>query len=183
MLAIIGGVTILLLLVAVMSGRASPLSALIVLPVIAAIIGGHGAEIGTYIVHGIQNIAPVTGMIVFAILFFGIVTDAGLFEPLIRRMLRLAGSSPTRVVVATSVVAMIVHLDGAGAVTFLVTVTAFLPVYERLGIDRRVLACSVSVAAGVANMLPWGGPTLRAASALNIPVMGLFWPPAPIQLI
>jgi len=183
MLAIIGGTTILLLLVAVMSGRVSALAALIVLPVFAAIIGGHGAEIGTYIVQGIENIAPVTGMIVFAILFFGIVTDAGLFEPLIRGMLRLAGSSPTRVVMATSVVAMIVHLDGAGAVTFLVTVTAFLPVYERLGIDRRVLACSVSVAAGVANMLPWGGPTLRAASALNIPVMDLYLPLVPIQLI
>lgn len=183
MLALIGGATILLLLVAVISGRVSPLAALIVLPMFAAIIGGHGAEIGTYIVQGIENIAPVTGMIVFAILFFGIVTDAGLFEPLIRRMLRLAGSSPTRVVMATSVVAMIVQLDGAGAVTFLVTVTAFLPVYERLGIDRRVLACSVSVAAGVANMLPWGGPTLRAASALNIPVMDLYWPLVPIQLI
>ena len=183
MLALIGGATILLLLVAVMSGRVSPLAALIVLPVIAATIGGHGAEIGTYVVHGIENIAPVTGMIVFAILFFGIVTDAGLFEPLIRAMLRLAGSSPTRVVVATSVVAMIVHLDGAGAVTFLVTVTAFLPVYERLGMDRRVLACAVSVAAGVANMLPWGGPTLRAASALNVPVMDLYWPLVPIQLV
>src|SRR5688500_11177159 len=98
MLAIIGGSTILLLLVAVMSGGVSPLAALIVLPVAAAIAGGHGGEVGTYIVRGIESIAPVTGMIVFAILFFGIVTDAGLFEPLIRGMLRLAGSSPTRVV-------------------------------------------------------------------------------------
>jgi citrate-Mg2+:H+ or citrate-Ca2+:H+ symporter, CitMHS family len=122
-------------------------------------------------------------MTVFAILFFGIVTDAGLFEPLIRGMLRLAGSSPTRVVIATSLLATIIHLDGAGAVTFLVTITAFLPIYERLGIDRRVLACTVAVAAGVANMLPWGGPTLRAASALNIPVMDLYWPLAPIQLV
>jgi citrate-Mg2+:H+ or citrate-Ca2+:H+ symporter, CitMHS family len=183
MLALIGGITILLLLVAVMSGRVAPIAALIVLPVIAAIVGGHAAEMGTYIVRGIENIAPVTGMTVFAILFFGIVTDAGLFEPLIRGMLRLAGSDPTRVVMATSVLASIIHLDGAGAVTFLVTVTAFLPIYERLGIDRRVLACTVAVAAGVANMLPWGGPTLRAASALNIPVMDLYWPLAPIQLV
>jgi CitMHS family citrate-Mg2+:H+ or citrate-Ca2+:H+ symporter len=183
MLALIGGVTILLLLVAVMSGRVSPIAALIVLPVSAAIVGGHGAEMGAYIVRGIESIAPVTGMTVFAILFFGIVTDAGLFEPLIRGMLRLAGSNPTRVVMATSVLATIIHLDGAGAVTFLVTITAFLPIYERLGIDRRVLACTVAVAAGVANMLPWGGPTLRAASALNIPVMDLYWPLAPIQLV
>lgn len=183
MLALLGGATILLLLVAVMAGRSSPITALIVLPVIAAIIAGHGAELGTYIVHGIESIAPIVALMVFAILFFGVVTDAGLFEPLIRGMLRLAGSSPTRVVVATSVVAMIVHLDGAGAVTFLVTVTAFLPMYERLGIDRRVLACVVSVAAGVANMLPWGGPTLRAASALDIPVMDLYWPLVPIQIV
>lgn len=181
--AIVGGGTILVLLAAIMSGRVSPLVALILFPIAAALVTGHGAATGSYIVQGIQNMAPIIGMFVFAILFFGILTDAGLFEPLIARMLKFAGSNPTRIVVATTVVATIVHLDGAGAVTFLITVTAFLPVYERLGIDRRVLACAASVAAGVANILPWGGPTLRAAAALNVPVMDLYKPLIPIQLV
>jgi len=181
--ALLGAATILAVLAAILSGRMAPLVALVVFPMVAAVLGGHAAAVGDYVVHGVRDMAPVVGLFVFAILFFGVLTDAGLFEPLVRRMLRLAGSSPTRIVVATAVVAALVHLDGAGAVTFLVTVTAFLPVYERLGLDRRVLACVVAAAAGVANMLPWGGPTLRAASALGVPVADIYRPLVPVQLV
>lgn len=181
--AILGGTTILVLLATIMSGRMSPLAALTLLPIAASILAGHGTQTGTYILHGIEAMAPIIGLLVFAILFFGIVTDAGLFDPLIAGMLKFAGSDPLRIVIATTVVATIVHLDGAGAVTFLVTVTAFLPVYERLRMDRRVLACVVSAAAGVANMLPWGGPTLRAAAAIDVPLMELYKPLIPIQLV
>jgi CitMHS family citrate-Mg2+:H+ or citrate-Ca2+:H+ symporter len=181
--ALLAGGTIVVLLVLIMSGRTSPLVALVAVPVAAALLGGHGAEVGGYIVKGVESLSPVIGMFVFAVLFFGIVMDAGLFEPLIAAMLRVAGSSPTRIVVATAIVAAIVHLDGAGAVTFLVTVAAFAPVYDRLGLDRRVLACAAALAAGVANMLPWGGPTLRAAAALGVPVLELYRPLIPVQLV
>ena len=50
---------------------------------------------------------------------------------------------------------LLVHLDGSGAVTFLVTIPVMLPLYDRLGMDRRVLACAVSMAAGV-DFLPRG---------------------------
>ena len=78
--------------------------------------------------------------------------------------------------------ASLVHLDGSGAVTFLVTVPAMLPLYERLGMDRRVLAAAAALGAGVMNVLPWGGPTLRAAGALKVPVAALYRPLVPVQL-
>jgi len=67
-------------------------------------------------------------------------------------------------------------------VTFLVTVPAMLPLYDRLGLDRRVLACVVSLAAGV-NFLPWTGPVLRASAALQIPAASLFMPLLPVQAV
>ena len=88
-------------------------------------------------------------------------TDAGLLDPVIDRILRTVGTRPRRIVVGTALLALVVHLDGSGAVTFLVTIPAMLPLYERLGMDRRVLACAASLAAGV-NFLPWTGPTVRA---------------------
>ena len=182
MLALLGVLTIVVMLVAIMTKRLSPMVALIAIPTIAALLGGAGFETSKYIVTGIKNIAPIVGMFVFAILFFGILKDAGLLDPIIDRVLKVVGVRPARIVLGSAVLAAIVHLDGSGAVTFLVTIPAFLPLYERLNMDKRVLACVVAGAAGVANILPWGGPTLRAAAALNVPVTDVYLPMMPAQI-
>lgn len=182
MLALIGALAVVSLLALILSNRTSPLSALILVPVIAALLVGLGAAVPGYIVAGIAKIAPVAGMFVFAILFFGIMTDVGLLAPLVSLVLRLVGDKPTRIAVGTALLALLIHLDGSGAVCFLVTIPALRPLYDRLGMDRRVLACTASMAAGV-NFLPWTGPTLRAAAALKVPVTTLFTPMIGVQLV
>ena len=182
MLGLLGLLTVLTLLAVIVSGRASPLVALVVVPIAAALAGGFGLATATFIVSGIQQIAPVAAMFVFAILYFGIIADAGTLDPVINGILRAVGARPTRVVVGSAVLALLVHLDGSGAVTFLVTVPAMLPLYDRLAIDRRVLACVVSMAAGV-NFLPWTGPMIRASASLHVPVTDLFRPLIPVQLV
>jgi CitMHS family citrate-Mg2+:H+ or citrate-Ca2+:H+ symporter len=160
----------------------TPLVALIVLPVLAALAGGFGLQTGAFALAGIKDTAPVAAMFVFAILFFGVMTDAGLLDPIVGGVLRAVGLHPTRIVVGSALLALVAHLDGSGAVTFLVTVPAMLPLYDRLGLDRRVLACVVSLAAGV-NFLPWTGPVLRASAALQIPAATLFTPLMPVQAV
>ena len=182
MLATLGVITILCLLVAVMSKRLSPLVALIALPIIAALIGGFGLQTSAFIITGIKNVAPVVGMFVFAILFFGVMTDAGMLDPIIDRILKRVGTRPTRIVMGTALLALLVHLDGSGAVTFLVTIPAMLPLYTRLGMDKRILACVTAMAAGV-NFLPWTGPVLRSSAALHVPVADLFQPLIPVQIV
>ena len=181
MLALIGAITIVALLIAILSNRVSPLTALILVPVAAALVLGMGASVPGYILDGIGKIAPVAGMFVFAILFFGVMTDAGVLAPLVGLTLKLVGRKPSRITVGTAVLALLIHLDGSGAVCFLVTIPALRPLYDELGMDRRILACTASMAAGV-NFLPWTGPTLRASAALKIPVSELFTPMIPAQL-
>ncbi|WP_211463065.1 CitMHS family transporter [Collimonas silvisoli] len=181
MLALLGFITIVTLLAAILTKKMSPLVALIAIPIAAALIGGFGLDTSKFIVSGITNIAPVAGMFVFAILFFGIVTDAGMLDPIISAILRIVGSRPTRIVPGTALLALLIHLDGSGAVTFLVTIPAMLPLYQRLGIDKRILACVASLAAGV-NFLPWTGPMIRASAALHIPVSEIFAPLIPVQI-
>jgi CitMHS family citrate-Mg2+:H+ or citrate-Ca2+:H+ symporter len=181
-LALLGLLTIVVLLVAIISKKMSPLVALIAVPTVAALVGGFGITTGKFIVHGIKDVAPVVGMFVFAILFFGVMTDAGLLDPIIARILRRVGTHPPRIVMATALLALLVHLDGSGAVTFLITVPAMLPLYERLGMDRRVLACAAAMAAGV-NFLPWTGPTIRASAALKLSPTALFKPLIPVQAV
>jgi citrate-Mg2+:H+ or citrate-Ca2+:H+ symporter, CitMHS family len=182
MLAALGVVTVVALLVLIVGRLASPLVALIAVPVLASLAGGFGLSTAKFIVAGIQQIAPVAAMFVFAILYFGIITDAGTLEPIINAILRAVGMRPARVVVGSALLALLVHLDGSGAVTFLVAVPAMLPLYDRLRIDRRILACVVSMAAGV-NFLPWTGPMIRASASLHVPVARLFRPLVGVQLV
>jgi CitMHS family citrate-Mg2+:H+ or citrate-Ca2+:H+ symporter len=179
MLALAGLLTILALQALIVFRKTTPLVALIVAPVAAALLAGFGLETGKFVTTGIQGIAPVVAMFVFAILFFGVMSDAGLFDPLIERVLRLVGDKPSWIVPGTALLAALVHLDGSGAVTFLIVVPTLLPLYTRLGIDRRVLACAAALAAGVTNVLPWSGPTLRAAAALKLSVTDIFNPMLP----
>jgi citrate-Mg2+:H+ or citrate-Ca2+:H+ symporter, CitMHS family len=182
LLATLGMLTVVGLMAAILSKRVAPMVALVALPVVASLCAGFGLQTGRFMLAGIEAIAGVIGMFVFAILFFGVITDAGMLKPLIGWLLRVVGRRPSRIVPGTALLALLVHLDGSGAVTFLVTIPALLPLYEELGIDRRVLACVASLAAGV-NFLPWTGPMLRSSAALHIPVSNIFVPMIAVQVV
>lgn len=182
MLAILGFITIAGMVVAIASRRVSPLVALFLFPVTASLGAGFGLKTGTFALAGIETMAPVVAMFLFAILFFGILTDVGLVEPFVRILLRGVGKNPLLIVPGTALLALLLHLDGSGAVVFLVAIPTLLPLYRELGMDRRILACTVSMAAGV-NFLPWTGPTLRAASALHTSPLALFRPLIPVQIV
>lgn len=181
-MAILAASSIAILVAAILWNRCSPMVALVLVAAGVGLAAGHGAETGQLMVDGVAKIAPVAAMFVFAILFFGVMTDAGVLAPIVAQVLRLVGENPVRIVMGTAFLGLLIHLDGSGAVCFLVVIPAMAPLYDRLHLDKRVLACVVSMAAGV-NFLPWTGPTLRAASALGLPVLQIFRPMLPVQLV
>jgi CitMHS family citrate-Mg2+:H+ or citrate-Ca2+:H+ symporter len=183
MLAILGFLSIALLLGLILSKRATPLVALVVVPLLAGLAAGQAAGLGGFVTSGIQQTAPVAATFVFAIVYFGVMADAGMLDPAVDGVLRVVGSDPVRIVIGSAVLAALAHLDGSGASTFLLVIPALLPLYRRLGMDRRVLACVVALAAGVMNMLPWGGPLLRASASLQVSVSDLFLPLMPVAAV
>ncbi len=183
MLTALGFATIAAILLLLISSRVTAIVALIGVPVVAAFIAGYGpGEVGEMISAGIGDIVGVVAMFVFAIIFFGVLRDAGMFDPIVRRILRFAGSNPVTVAVATALLAMVCHLDGSGATTFLITISALMPLYDALGMSRLVLATITGLAAGTMNMAPWGGPTARASSVVSIDANALWVPLLPAQL-
>ncbi|MDA0563184.1 citrate transporter [Streptomonospora sp. S1-112] len=183
MLTAMGFATIAAVLGLLLSNRVSAVAALTAAPVAAALVAGFGpAEVGEFAATGIAGVAGTTAMFVFAILYFGVMRDAGLFDPVVRRVLRFAGHNPVTIAVATVVLAMLAHLDGAGATTFLITIPAMLPLYDALGMRRLVLAALTGLGAGIMNMVPWGGPTARAATAIGVDANALWVPLIPAQL-
>ncbi|RSM46408.1 citrate transporter [Amycolatopsis balhimycina DSM 5908] len=182
MLAASGFVTIALFLVAVLSRRVSVLIALTALPILVAVVTGHGGALGTLVGGGLLKVAPVAIMITFAVLYFSLMIDVGLFDPAVARVLRWAKGDPLKITVGTAMLTLLVALDGDGASTFLITVSALLPIYKRLGMRPLVLAGVVCLGAGVMNMVPWGGPTARAMAALHLTSGDIFVPAIPAMV-
>ncbi|MFJ8064518.1 CitMHS family transporter [Psychrobacillus sp. NPDC096426] len=182
MLALLGFGMIVTFLFLVITKRLSVVVAFIGVAIVFALIGGFGADMGEMMMAGILKVTPTAVMIVFAILYFGLMIDVGLFDPMINRILALVKGDPLKVVLATAVITILVGLDGDGSSTFMVSVTAMLPLYIRLGMSRLVLACVVALAAGVMNIIPWGGPLVRAAASLQVEVSDLFIPLIPVMV-
>ncbi len=182
MLALLGFLTIFVFLGLILTKKVSVIVSLILVPVFFALIGGFGSDLGDFMLDGIVGVAPTGIMLGFAILFFGVMNNAGLFDPLISRVLALVKGDPIKITIGTAVIAMVAHLDGSGASTFLITIPALLPLYDKLGMNRIILAGMVALGAGIMNLTPWGGPTARAAAALEVSTAVLFNPLIPAFL-
>ncbi|MEY9976881.1 CitMHS family transporter [Lysinibacillus sp. RC79] len=183
-LSIIGFLTIIIIVALLISGRVSPLVAMVIPPIVAAFIAGFNFdELGEFFSSGLSSVMNVAVMFIFAIIFFGIMQDVGLFEPLINKMIALSKGNIIVVAVITVIIAVVAQLDGSGASTFLITIPALLPLYLRLRMNPYLLLLLVGGAAAVINMIPWGGPLGRVASVLETDVTELWYPLITIQII
>lgn len=182
MLSILGFCMMATFLLLVITKRLSVVVAFVFVAVAFSLIGGFGADMGKMMMEGIIQVTPTAVMIVFAILYFGLMIDVGLFDPMISRILRFVKGDPLKVVLATAVITVLVGLDGDGSSTFMISVSAMLPLYKRLGMNRLVLACVVALAAGVMNIIPWGGPLVRASASLQVEINDLFIPLIPVMI-
>lgn len=179
MLTLLAYSMIIVFMALIMTGRATALIALIGVPIIFAVIGGFGAEIGPMVISGVRAIAPTGVLLLFAILYFGLMIDVGLFDPLIKFIVRLCKGDPMRVVVGSAILALIVSLDGDGSTTYLLCCSAMLPLHRRLGINPLILPCVTMLGNSIMNIAPWGGPTARVMSTLHLDVHQVFTPLIP----
>ncbi|AJW40717.1 citrate:proton symporter [Rhodococcus sp. 06-418-5] len=183
MLVILGFLMVAAFMFLILTKRATPVVALTLVPVIFGLLAGAGLGIGDMITDGIKSLAPTAALLFFAIIFFGIMIDVGLFDPLVRGILRLVRNDPMKLVVGTAILAMVVSLDGDGSTTFIIVTSALLPLYLKLGVSPVILTVVAGLANGTMNIIPWGGPTVRAASALGISPSDVFVPMVPSMIV
>ncbi|MFD7686011.1 CitMHS family transporter [Streptomyces sp. NPDC059781] len=183
MLTILGFAMIATFLVLIMMKKMSPIAALVLIPALFCVFVGKGAHLGDYVIDGVSSLAPTAAMLMFAIVYFGVMIDVGLFDPIVRGILRFCKADPMRIVVGTALLAAIVSLDGDGSTTFMITVSAMYPLYKRLKMSLVVMTGVAAMANGVMNTLPWGGPTARAATALKLDASDIFVPMIPALLV
>ncbi|GAB2542278.1 CitMHS family transporter [Gracilibacillus alcaliphilus] len=183
-LTIVGLVIIFSIVGLLISNKVSPIVGMIIIPIIGALIAGFGfQEIAVFLEKGSAQVMGVVIMFIFAILYFGIMQDIGLFNPFIRFMIVITRGNVVIVAIATALIGMIAQLDGAGASTFLLCIPALLPLYKELHMSRYLLLLLVALSAGVINMIPWGGPTARAATVIEADLIEYYLPLIPVQAI
>lgn len=183
MLMVLAFAMVAVFMTLIMTRRLSAMVALVLVPTMFALILGHGSDLGPMMLTGIKDIAATGIMLIFAILYFGVMIDAGLFEPVVDRVVAMVGDNPVRINLGVLCLAWIVGLDGDGSTTYMITVAAMLPIYRRLRLDVRVLACLTIMASAISNMLPWGGPVARAATALKLDAGQLFVSMLPAMVV
>jgi len=175
MLAVIGfGLMIVLMYVLIKEKMAPPL-AFIILPLIAAAAAGFGLEeIAGFIKTGMNTMLSTAVLFIFSISYFTMMSDAGLFDPIIDFLIKRTGKNVTTIFIAILLTTYVAHLDGSGATTFLIVVPAFLPICKKMGIRPQALLAAMCGAYGVMNLVPWGGPTMRASSVVGVEVGDLY---------
>lgn len=183
MLTILGFAMVTCFMYLIMTKRMSALIALIIVPTVFALAAGFYHGLGEMMLNGVKALAPTGVMLTFSILYFGLMIDAGLFDPLVRFILKIVRGDPLKVLVGTAILTLLVSLDGDSSTTYMIAVAAFLPLYRKLGMNVLAMTCLVNLASGIMNLSPWGGPTARAAAALRIDALDIFIPMLPAMFL
>ncbi|ALH94922.1 CitMHS family transporter [Acinetobacter equi] len=184
MLTVIGILIIVTIVTLLMAGKVNPILAMSIIPLIGAFIAGFTpSEISGFFEAGITKVTKVAVMFLFAILFFSILKELHVFDPLIKRMVTLTGGNVIVVAVVTAIIAGLVHLDGSGAATFLIIIPALLPLYRQLGMSPYLMLLLMAGSMGIMNMVPWGGPLGRASAVTGIDASTLWQSIIPVQII
>lgn len=184
--AVLGLAMVLTFMTLIMTKRMSAIAALLLIPILFGLAAGAGPKLGEMILTGVGQVAPTALMLSFAVLYFAIMMDAGLFDPLVRKVLSIVGEDPLRISLGTAILAMIVSIDGDGTTTVLIVVSAMLPVYHRIGMNPLILLTLLGLSNSLMNYVPWGGPAARAATAVRVDlgqVVGPMLAPAAVGLL
>lgn len=184
MVAIVGFIMIIAIVALLLKGKMSPIVVLAAIPTVAALLLGYNpVDVAGFIKDGISTTTSNGILFIFSVIYFGVMSDTGMFDVIVQKLVKLAGNNVIAVTVATAIIATIAHLDGTTATTVLITIPALYPVYKKMNIDTKILLCLTGACMGVMNLLPWGGPVARAATVLAMDANELWHILIPVQVL
>ncbi|WP_294148433.1 SLC13 family permease [uncultured Clostridium sp.] len=168
-------IMMVLIIILLFRGVSSPGVIFSTVPIIASLLMGFGpAEISGFIGEGLKAISGTLFLMVFAVLYFGLLHEAGVFQALIRLVMRFLGNSITGTMWVTALISVLTQLDGSGATTAICTIPTMRPVYEKQRIRCEALLLIESLASGILCLLPWAPGLCEAAAYVNVDVYELF---------
>lgn len=157
LLALTGFVMIGLLMYFLLKGKAIPVTLFVVLPIIGALINGFGiADITDYIKSGVSTTWGMAALFVFVITYFGIMTDVGMFDKLVKKLIKIANGRVLGILLVVVLVSILGHLDGNSPTTYLIVIPAMAPLCKKLNIRISTIMMVCTATITVMNLVPWG---------------------------
>lgn len=184
LMLITGIVMFVILTWCLLKNKFPPSVLFIILPTVAALVCGFGfKELGEYVASGLKSVVGTATLVAFSAMFFTLMKEAGVFDVIVRFILRFVTQSTFSVLLATLVIASVCSLDGNAYATLLVTVPALLPLYEKMNISRKTLLMLVTVGVGVTGITPWGGSLNRAIAVTHLDILDVYYKLIPLQVV
>ena len=181
--ALIGYAILAVMMMMILKKKAKAAFCFAILPVIGAFLCGFNpAQVLDFINKGEAKMWKTAILFIFSVCYFSTMNDAGLFDPLVKKLVKVAGHNVKMVMVATSLIAIVGHMDGASASTYLITIPVMLPIFKRMHLNPLMLLLLVGLSTGIMNLVPWGGPTIRAATAIGYDATQLWVEMIPMQI-
>lgn len=166
-----------------MRGKVSLAPIFVILPIIASLILGYNLnEINGYIGDGLKSVLNTAALFAFAVMYFSFLGDVGMFDVIVKRVMKYLGNKVELVLLMTVIVACISHLDGSGATTMLITIPTMLPIAKRMKIRPVAVLLMAVIASGAMNMTPWCSSVLRLTSATGTDPQELWHYVLPVQV-
>ena len=110
MVAVVGFAMIICIVALLLKGKMSPIVVLTVIPAVAALILGHGpVEIADFIKEGVKTTTNNGILFIFSVIYFGVMSDTGMFDVIVNFLVKKAGNNVIAVTVATAIIATIAH--------------------------------------------------------------------------
>ena len=152
----VAGFALMILIVALLLwGKSTPAVVFILLPILVGFaVGFNPTDMSEYIKAGVSSVSTTAILFIFAVLFFGVMNDAGVFDRIVNKVLKVVGGNVLLLMFATVLIAFIGHLDGSGATTLLIAIPPLLPIYKKMNVRPIVLLCITTLTMGVMNIVP-----------------------------
>ncbi|ONI39577.1 citrate:H+ symporter [Candidatus Epulonipiscium fishelsonii] len=165
-----------------LKNKATPLTLFILFPPLFALpLGFSIKEISEFATIGIHTTMSNALLFMFCIPYFSIMSDAGMFDKIIAKLLSKANDNVILIAVITIIMTLICQLGGAST-TALVAIPALLPIYKKLHMRVEVLALIIASGMGITNLVPWGAPTARVAIVLGVKATDIWQRVFPVQI-
>lgn len=196
MLSAIGFIMVIVMVALIIWGKVALPPILILLSTVAAIVLGVSGALGEvmgpleilsalrgYVDTGANSVLSTVLLFTFAIVYFNILSDAGMFDVIVGAVIKRMGNSVTAILLMTCFLAFISHLDGSGATTMLITIPTMLPLYKKMNVSPIILLGYVGLWSGVENMLPWTSALARVSASTGVDPYELWNALIPVQVV
>jgi len=182
MVTAVGFIMLSVIVALLLSNKMSIIPVFGIIPIVAALILGFNLkDIQGFMGDGFASVLNTIILFSFAVMFFSLLSDVGMFDVIVNRVMKYLGNNVLVVLYIACFVTIISHLDGSGATTALVTIPTMLPIFKKMKIRSACVVFVMSIMSGAMNVTPWCASMLRVTSVTGLDAQELWRYLAPIQ--